>query len=97
MVAWAVCPGEEAISAFAAGRLAREERDAFESHLDTCSACTELVAVLAKLAAPAHATEVPATARASLVEITADDALLAGQLGRYLLLSRLGAGGMGVV
>lgn len=84
MVAWAVCPGEETIAAYAEVRLAGAERDELESHLDTCSVCQELVVALAKLSAPAAAT-------------TAEAPELAGHLGRYVLLARLGAGGMGVV
>ena len=88
MVAWRVCPGEEPIAAYAAGLLGRGERDAIDAHLDTCSACSELVAALAKLGshAPASTDGDPET-----------DRLLEGQLGRYILLSRLGIGGMGVV
>ncbi len=85
MVAWAVCPGEETIAAYAEARLEGPERDALESHLDTCSICQELVVALAKLSAPA----------AGVAESGEPD--LAGHLGRYVLLARLGAGGMGVV
>src|SRR5688500_3010081 len=84
MLAWDVCPGEETIAAYVAGQLARDERDAVDSHLDTCSACQEVVAALAKLS-PAREPIAPVPSVAG------------GQLGRYVLLARLGAGGMGVV
>lgn len=84
MVAWVVCPGEETIAAYAEARLAGAERDELESHLDTCSICQELVVALAKLSAPAAAAD-------------AAEPEIAGFLGRYVLLARLGAGGMGVV
>lgn len=85
MVAWAVCPGEETIAAYAEARLSGVERDELESHLDTCSSCQELVVALAKLSAPAAPDGEPHAAD------------LASSLGRYVLLARLGAGGMGVV
>ncbi len=97
MVAWTVCPGEEPIAAYAAGRLGRSERDAIDAHLDTCSACSEIVAVLAKLATNApHVTQDPSH-RTGPTAPDDLDRLLEGHLGRYLLLSRIGAGGMGVV
>ena len=96
MVAWDVCPGEETIAAYAAGRLARTERDGVDSHLDTCSACQELVAALAKLATiganDRHPTEHAPSAPGERETWTPG-----GTLGRYVLLARLGAGGMGVV
>ena len=81
MVAWVVCPGEETIAAYAEARLDGAERDELESHLDTCSICQELVVALARLSAP----------------VVAEEPEIAGTLGRYVLLARLGAGGMGVV
>ena len=84
MLAWGVCPGEETIAAYVGGRLPRVERDGVDSHLDTCAACQELVAALAKVQ-PRDATT------------DASEAALAGTLGRYVLHARLGAGGMGVV
>ena len=94
MLAWDVCPGEETFAAYVAGRLARDERDAVDSHLDTCSACQELVAMLAKLEPPRSA-----GVAATIEEVAATDESWnpGGQLGRYVLLARLGVGGMGVV
>ncbi|HEY5925226.1 MAG TPA: protein kinase, partial [Kofleriaceae bacterium] len=91
MLAWGVCPGEETIAAFVAGRLPRAERDGVDSHLDTCTSCQELVAMLAKLQ-PVRDTTAPATLAEQVAETQ-----LAGRLGRYVLHARLGAGGMGVV
>ncbi len=85
MITWAVCPGEETIAAYAEARLSGAERDELESHLDTCSICQELVVALAKLSAPAA----PGG--------ESHEPEIAGHLGRYVLLARLGAGGMGVV
>ena len=88
MVTWRVCPGEEPIAAYAAGRLPRAERDAIDAHLDTCSACSELVGMLAKLGTGG------AQGSPDPVE---PDRLLVGHLGRYVLLARIGVGGMGEV
>ncbi|MFN0246800.1 MAG: protein kinase domain-containing protein [Kofleriaceae bacterium] len=100
MVAWHVCPGEETIAAYAAGRLARVERDGVDSHIDTCSACLELVAALAKLATvdglAGHAADPPSIGVPSIPD-TREGWTPGGTLGRYVLLARLGAGGMGVV
>ena len=97
MVAWDVCPGEETIAAHAAGQLARDERDALDSHLDTCSACQELVAALAKLATVGERHPVTDAIGVPSIPTEREGWTPGGQLGRYVLLARLGAGGMGVV
>lgn len=98
MLTWTVCPGEEPIAAYATGWLGRSEREAIDAHLDTCSACSELVAVLAKLAthAPSRTSDrsLPRPAPRQAPDL---DRLLDGHVGRYILLSRIGEGGMGVV
>ena len=94
MLAWSVCPGEETVAAYVAGLLARAERDGVDAHIDTCSVCQELVALLAKLQ-PARSEGADAP---TIEAVTGDHEWTAGgQLGRYVLLARLGAGGMGVV
>ncbi|MEO8551086.1 MAG: protein kinase, partial [Kofleriaceae bacterium] len=80
-----MCPGEEPIAAYAAGRLPRAERDAIDAHLDTCSTCSELVGLLAKGGALGSPDPIE------------PDRLLVGHLGRYVLLARIGVGGMGEV
>ena len=96
MVAWDVCPGEETIAAYAAGQLSPAERDTVDSHLDTCSACQELVAALAKLAT-VGARPPDSTFGVPSIPTEREGWTPGGQLGRYVLLARLGAGGMGVV
>lgn len=102
MVAWDVCPGEETIAAYVAGQLARPERDTLHVHFDTCSACQELVVALAKLATidPPRGSMTEAPHDSLGVPSIPDERegwTPGGQLGRYVLLARLGAGGMGVV
>jgi tetratricopeptide (TPR) repeat protein len=102
MLAWDVCPGEETVAAYIAGKLAPGERDAIDSHLDTCNTCQELVAVLAKIEPPRSAPgpiDTTSLGAASTLGIARESAgwTPGGQLGRYVLLSRLGAGGMGVI
>jgi hypothetical protein len=83
-----VCPGDETVGAYVAGGLADATRSDFEQHLDTCSTCQELVASLARANAP--------TADAS-GEAPAGEPGARKTLGRYVIETVLGAGGMGVV
>ncbi|MGN6108663.1 MAG: protein kinase domain-containing protein [Kofleriaceae bacterium] len=90
------------MAAYVAGRLSRDERDRFEEHLDTCSACHELLAALGKLGAsraPVAASSLGAGSLGTAGDAASTDGDWAPgqQLGRYVLLARLGAGGMGVV
>ena len=68
---------------YLARRVGSEERDAIETHVDTCSACRQLLGELA---------------RSTLVdELVAPDPDEPTQIDRYRIESRLGGGGMGTV
>ena len=93
-----VCPGEETVAAYVAGQLARSERDTFELHLDTCSACHELLAALGKLGARRDSSLRSMTSLGAAAPIT-DPAPAwspGEQLGRYVVLAQLGSGEVGV-
>jgi tetratricopeptide (TPR) repeat protein len=79
------CPGETELLELASGQLGPVQAEALHHHLASCASCETLVAELLR-DTPAQGT--PAEPRA----------LQRGeQVGHYLVLERLGAGGMGVV
>lgn len=83
------CPNTEALCGFVEGRLDRSEREAFERHVDACSACRRaLVEVGRALGEPAHATS---------MFVSPSDAPHSPRLGRYEIRCEIGVGGMGVV
>ena len=77
------CPDETTISQLVDGHLAIADRETVERHVDACAGCRELVAVLVRAAEP-----VPTIA----VTLERGESI-----DRYLVLERIGAGGMGVV
>ena len=96
-----MCPSEEAVAAFLAGALPRDERARFELHVDTCGACQALIGALAK-AAPRDGAIDPATSLGGswTSDGPDDDAIEwrpGREVGRHVVLARIGAGGMGVV
>ena len=72
---------------FVAGRLDGSAHAATEAHLDRCSQCRQLVAVLAPDVASA----------ATVPEAPGRDVVAPRRVSRYELGARLGEGGMGVV
>ncbi|MCY1031369.1 tetratricopeptide repeat protein [Corallococcus sp. BB11-1] len=93
------CPDENTLLAYCARSLGAAESRAVEAHLDACSACLALVGEAARGSEPSTLPddarpERPDTGRAR----AQDDAVRRGTvLGRYVVIDRVGSGGMGVV
>ena len=88
------CPDENTLVEFAEGALLATQRAAVEEHIDGCAECAELVAELVRGSSTPDARTIvdggPSVAAVGTVR--------AGQThGRYVLLARVGMGGMGQV
>ncbi|HVV49299.1 MAG TPA: protein kinase [Polyangia bacterium] len=83
------CSYESAVGAYLAGGLAEEERARFEAHLPGCAACTR--------AAAAGLRGAPEAGRSGGPPADAGVLGRGARMGRYIILSLLGRGGMGDV
>ncbi len=93
------CPDENTLLAYCERALGGAETQAVEAHLDGCSACLALVGEAARGDAPTSVKEdlagqPPRTGEPSLSEESLGRGAV---LGRYVVIDRVGAGGMGVV
>src|SRR5258707_1244950 len=86
------CLSEDTVLALVDGMLTAAERDLVHQHLGECAACTELVGGQVE---PPEGERTPVTAE----ERASDRAALEppSRIGRFEVLSPVGAGGMGVV
>src|SRR5262245_53800839 len=107
------CPASDEVAAFVDGALSPRAGRAFEAHLAGCTECRELVSALCRtgggdgdgdasgddLASSAAITRIDDAAAGSTGgESGLEPPLAAGtEIGRYTVLDRIGAGGMGVV
>ncbi|PTL85778.1 serine/threonine-protein kinase [Vitiosangium sp. GDMCC 1.1324] len=91
------CPDENRWVEFAEGLLGESECRQLEEHLDHCLRCTSLLALFARNSEakePAHPPE-PDTPPGG---VSSEGALVSGgRVGRFVLLDRVGTGGMGIV
>src|SRR5690348_11854021 len=84
------CPNDETLSALVRRSLADTEAANVTSHLDTCAACRQIVVAVVRsktpfaLGTPSHG-------------VAAAPIELGQRIGRYVVKSQLGAGGMGHV
>jgi tetratricopeptide (TPR) repeat protein len=86
------CPDEDSLLAFVEGRQKPKQRELTASHLDGCASCQEVVAAIAPalLSGTTPASGPNPRARAGALERGA-------AIGRYVVLSLVGRGGMGSV
>ena len=91
------CPTDEQIVELAAGHLPEEGRARIEAHLDSCDDCRAVLAAAAAEPVVPSAASTPA-ANPGPFPRDPDEPLEAGaQIGRYVVVGTLGAGGMGIV
>ena len=90
------CPGENTLNALLGGHLAPEMAARAERHVDDCPACQELLAAVGRTLS---ASRTSGSAQAGDTRTASADAPLqpGSAVRRYIVLSRVGAGGMGVV
>jgi tetratricopeptide (TPR) repeat protein len=99
------CLAEETVVAFIAGKLSPAQTAAVDEHAASCSACRQLLLVAAKSSSVAAAATMPLdilalspTLAGTVTPGGGDGALAPGKaVGRYVIQSVLGKGGMGVV
>ncbi|HET6582802.1 MAG TPA: serine/threonine-protein kinase [Nannocystaceae bacterium] len=103
------CPEENAIVDYVRGDASPVDRDALERHFDECASCFRVVGDLARIfeqpvdgpSGSLTSSDLDQTSPATLGDPNARDVAWSlgegSRLGRYVVLSRIGAGGMGVV
>ena len=93
------CPDENTLLAYCARSLGAAESRAVEAHLDTCSSCLALVGEAARGSDPSTLPDVQRVERPDTgrPRVRDDEVRRGTVLGRYVVIDRVGSGGMGVV
>jgi tetratricopeptide (TPR) repeat protein len=90
------CPDEGTLLSYAAGELDGVELDRVDEHVDVCRACAELVALAAREPVAGTRWSGETGTRCGAIATTGPDEV-PYEIGRYIILGRLGQGGMGTV
>jgi tetratricopeptide (TPR) repeat protein len=88
------CLGDDDLAAFVDGRLVGAELEAIEAHVDRCAPCRRLMAMAAHAE---RSTGAEGDALPSSGELAPASLGRGALVGRYVVLERIGEGGMGVV
>jgi tetratricopeptide (TPR) repeat protein/predicted Ser/Thr protein kinase len=91
------CPDENVLLAYSQRRLPPDEARAVEAHLDGCSLCLALVGEAARGSEPTTLPERPLARPMATPAHVSGDVRRGAVLGRYVVIDKLGQGGMGVV
>ena len=92
------CPHTQTVADFVAGRLDPRNRREMEAHVDACESCHQVVArILSGMPEPQSGVDQAVSITVEPVNVP-DAAVSEGnKIGRYIVLGRVGAGGMGTV
>ena len=88
------CPDDNALLRWVDGNLGEAARERVEAHLSSCRECRHLVALMQ---APDPTVDAPDTQASAGREDGWREVAESARIGRYVLLRRLGSGGMGEV
>jgi tetratricopeptide (TPR) repeat protein len=91
------CLDDNTVAALMGGELSGEAKAEVERHVETCAACRQLVAAVLKSDRPLESRLSSADTAFSPAPPPRPTLATGSQVGRYVLLERIGAGGMGVV
>ncbi|HEY8208389.1 MAG TPA: protein kinase [Myxococcaceae bacterium] len=95
------CLTDDDVAALVEGRLATDERVRIERHLDTCSECRLWVAAAVNASGGSATTVLPQTpsdwSKTAAPAAPGQSITRGASVGPYVILERLGSGGMGVV